>query len=67
MAAYDCFKMFDEVDTLHVKRIHLSGLLLFRYYRLDRSACCIRTLFKHEHLITYRTRHPGMGRVIAIS
>jgi hypothetical protein len=34
VAVYDCSKMLNEVDALHVKRNALSGLLLFRYYRL---------------------------------
>jgi hypothetical protein len=33
MAGYDCSKIFDEVDSLHVKRNQLSGLLPYRYYR----------------------------------
>jgi hypothetical protein len=35
VAAYDCLKLLGEVDSLHVKRIQLSGLLLFRYYRFE--------------------------------
>jgi hypothetical protein len=33
VANYDCLRIIADVDSLHVKRIQLSGLLLFRYYR----------------------------------
>lgn len=40
VAGYDCIGMPDEVDTLHVERNILSGLLIFSYYRFMLLLCC---------------------------
>jgi hypothetical protein len=37
VAGQDWLEKLDEVEGLHVDRIQLSGLLLYRYYRLERE------------------------------
>jgi hypothetical protein len=52
VAGYDCSRLLDEVDTLHVKRIQLSGLLLYRYYRLVPSYIKLTHSWWHVVLIS---------------